>query len=125
MGIHCAHRVTVTGGGGKTFKIIKTMYSNNKCAIRIGNKHTEFFSQERGVRQGCPLSPTLFNIHITELANTIPHSAGPGLALQDTEVKCLLYADDLVLLSPSKEGLQHHMDKVANFCQTWALKINP
>ena len=114
-----------TGIGGKTFKIIKTMYSNNKCAIRIGNKHTEFFSQERGVRQGCPLSPTLFNIYINELANTIQHSAGPGLALQDTEVKCLLYADDLVLLSPSKEGLQHHMDKVANFCQTWALKMNP
>ncbi len=47
-----------SGVGGKVYDIIKSMYSNNKCAIRIGNKHTDFFTQKRGVRQGCSLSPT-------------------------------------------------------------------
>jgi hypothetical protein len=53
-----------SGVGGKTYDIIKSTYTNNKCAVKIGKKHTYFFPQGRGVRQGCSLSPTLFNIYI-------------------------------------------------------------
>ncbi|KAI4885658.1 hypothetical protein NFI96_003646 [Prochilodus magdalenae] len=98
--------------------------SRNKCGIRIGDKHTEFFTQERGVRQGCSLSPTLFNIYINELAVQLEQSAAPGLTLQDGEVKFLLYADDLVLLSPSSQGLQQHLDLLEQYCQNWALAVN-
>jgi hypothetical protein len=76
------------------------------------------------VRQGCSLSPTLFNIYINELAVQLEQSAAPGLNLQSTEVKFLLFADDLVLLSPSKQGLQQHLDLLAKFCQNWALTVN-
>ena len=48
--------------GGKTYNIIKSMYTNNICAVKIGKKHTHFFPQGRGVRQGCSLIPTLFSI---------------------------------------------------------------
>ncbi len=81
------------------------MYSNNQCAIKIGNKRTEIFTQGRGVRQGCPLSPTLFNIYINELAKVLEQSSAPGLTLHDSNIKFLLFADDLVLLSPTEEGL--------------------
>ena len=113
------------GIGGKTYDIIKSMYTNNKFAVKIGNKHTEFLPQSRGVRQGCSLSPALFNIYINGLAQALDQSAAPGLTLLDTEVKCLLFADDLVLLSPTKEGLQQHLDLLNNFCQSWALSVNP
>ncbi|XDV43935.1 hypothetical protein PO909_012319 [Leuciscus waleckii] len=114
-----------SGIGGKTYSIIKTMYSNNQCAIKIGHKRTEFFTQGRGVRQGCPLSPTLFNIYINELAKLLEESAAPGLTLHDSSIKLLLYADDLVLLSPTEEGLQQNLDTLHQFCQTWALTVNP
>ena len=114
-----------SGIGGKTYNIIKTMYSKNQCAIKIGNKRTEFFTQGRGVRQGCPLSPTLFNIYINELATVLEQSAAPGLTLHDSNIKLLLFADDLVLLSPTEEGLQQNLDVLHTFCQTWALTINP
>ena len=78
------------------------MYTKNKCVVKIGNKQTDFFSQGRGVKQGCPINPTLFNIYINELAKTLEESEAPGITLHNIEIKCLLYADDLVLLSPTK-----------------------
>ena len=104
--------------------VIKSMYTKNKCVVKIGNKQTDFFSQGRGVKQGCPISPTLFNNYINELAKTLEESAAPAITLYNTEIKCLLYADDLVLLSPTKEGLQQHLDRLHGFCQTWALAVN-
>ncbi len=52
-------------------------------------------------REGLCLSPTLFNIYINELALSLERSAAPGLTLHDSQIRCLLYADDLVLLSPT------------------------
>ena len=110
--------------GGKTYDIIKTMYTNNKCAVKIGNMETDFFPQSRGVKQGCSLSSTLFNIYIDELAKSLEESEIPGLTLSDTEIKCLLFADDVILLAPSKEALQQQLDHLQTFCQTWALTAN-
>ena len=76
------------------------------------------------MRQGCSLSPTLFNIYINELARALKKSVAPGLTLLEPEVKCLLFADDLVLKSPTKESLQQHLDLLRRFCQTWALTVN-
>ncbi|MGH0143690.1 UNVERIFIED_CONTAM: hypothetical protein FKN15_018547 [Acipenser sinensis] len=100
------------------------MYTENKCAVKIGNKRTDFFTQGWGVRQGCSLSPTLFNIYINELATILEQSADPGLTLHDTEIKFLLYADDLVLLSPTEQGLQRNLALLEQYCQTWALAVN-
>jgi hypothetical protein len=76
------------------------------------------------VRQGDNLSPTLFNIYINELEGALKQSAVPGLTVLESEVKCLLFADDLVLLSPTKEGLLQHLDILQIFCNTWALTVN-
>ena len=84
------YKLLESGVGGKTYDIVKSMYTGNKCGIKIGNQRTDFFIQERGVRQGCNLSTTLFNIYINELATMLEQSSVPGLMLQDKEVKLLL-----------------------------------
>ncbi len=76
------------------------------------------------MRQGCSLNPTLFNIYINELAVQQEQSTAPGLTLQDKNIKILLYADDLVLLSSTPQGLQQHLDLLENYCQNWALAVN-
>ncbi len=101
------------------------MYTISQCAVKIGNQRTAFFLQRPGVRQGWSLIPTLFNIYINQLANALEHAPIQGLTLHDTEIKCLLYADDLVLLSPTKEGLQDSLNLLEDYCQTWALTVNP
>ncbi|KAL2089119.1 hypothetical protein ACEWY4_016018 [Coilia grayii] len=110
--------------GGKTYDIIKDMYGNNRCCVKINNKQTDYFNQTKGVRQGCCLSPTLFNIYINDLATKLEKSSSPGLKLLDREIKCLLFADDLLLLSPSAEGLQESLNILNEYSQTWALTIN-
>jgi hypothetical protein len=99
-----------SGVGGKTYNIMKSMYINNKGAHKIGKKNTHFFPQGRSVIQGCCVSPTLIKIYINELARALEQSAAPSLTLLESEVKCPLFADDLVLLSLTKEGLQQHLD---------------
>ena len=82
------YKLLQSGVGGKAYDIIKSMYTNNMCGIKIGHKQTDFISQERGVREGCCLSPALFNIYINELASILGQSTVPGLTLHHTETHC-------------------------------------
>ena len=52
--------------GGRFYELIKNMYSKTKCAIKLSDYRTSFFQYKKGVRQGCILSPLLFNIYINE-----------------------------------------------------------
>ncbi len=92
--------------------------------VKINDKRTDYFSQTKGVRQGCSLSPTLFNIYINELASALDKSSCPGLTLEGREIKCLLYADDLLLLSPHEEGLHQSLSILEKYSNDWALPIN-
>ncbi len=115
----------IQGGiGGRTYDIIKDIYNENKCCVKINDKRTDYFGQTKGVRQGCSLSPTLFNIYINELASALDKSSCPGLTLEGREIKCLLYADDLLLLSPHEEGLHQSLSILEKYSNDWALPIN-
>ena len=58
-----------------------------------------------GVKQGCPLSPTLFGMYIDEVSDYIDRDGDRGALLSGTWIPLLLYADDLVLIFESPEGL--------------------
>ena len=106
------------------YDLVKSMHSESMCAVKTREKQTELFTQGRGVCQGCNLSPTLFNVYINELAVELDQCAAPGLSLLDREVKSLFYADDLVLLSLTEQGLQQQLDIEEKYCQRWALAVN-
>ena len=88
------------------YDLVKSMYLEDRCAVKIGDKQTEFFTQRRCVRQECNLSPTLFDMYTNKLATQLDQCAVPGLSLLDREVKSLFYADNLVPLSPTEQGLR-------------------
>ena len=99
------------------------MYTSNEISIRLGDKLTKCFKPQLGVRQGDNLSPNLFKILIDELPNMF-NSEDHQVQLKDTPLCCLLYADDLVLLSSSADGLQNCLNKLSAFCDKYCLSVN-
>ena len=95
------------------------------CGKNWGGASTEFFNFTRGVRQGCPLSPTLFNIYVNDIFEMLNKNTEANIFLNvDDPINALMYADDLILLSETKEGLQKQIDKLSDYCDKWKLNIN-
>ena len=112
------------GINGNFLNLIRDIYKQTKCAIKINNKTTQFFNYNKGVLQGNPLSPILFNIFINEIFKKVQNTESM-LTLDGTNYfNALMYADDLILLSTSEEGLQNSLNSLYEFCSTWKLNIN-
>lgn len=99
------------------------MYSSVKTAVKLEQGITPFFQSFTGVKQGCNLSPSLFNIFINDIPSLFSNVCDP-VKLGDSKVNCLLYADDLVLLSESESGLQSSLKVLETYCKKWKLNVN-
>ncbi len=112
--------------GGRMYQVLKSMYSNNVSSVRVNNSThcTPEFPCEAGVRQGDSLSPTLFNLFMNDIAPLLNENCCNPAMIGDLPIGCLFYADDLVLLSESKEGLQKSLDTLSSYCTKWYLKVN-
>lgn len=112
------------GLGTKFCSMMGNMYSRLTSCVKIGNKITEFFLSEVGTRQGCNLSPMIFNLFINELPKLLLQINSDPILLEGKEIPILMYADDVVLLSKSAGGLNRALNVVHVFCQKWKLQIN-
>ena len=110
---------------GKLLHLIMDMYKKTKCVVKMGGSCTEFFAVTRGVRQGCPLSPILFNLYVNDIFRIMNLNNESEIFLnKEVPINALMYADDLILLSVTPEGLQKHIDKLSKYCDDWRLNIN-
>ena len=118
------HKLNNNGINGPFLSILKRIYSNFACAVKIGNKHTQIFQCTKGLRQGCPLSPNLFNIYVNDLFSRLFKANSDPLLLDQIPMSVLMYADDLVILSATQEGLQKCSDDLYKYCIEWKLEVN-
>ena len=113
------------GVTGDFFNVICSMYCGNFARIKLHNRISAPFPVDIGVRQGCVLSPTLFNIFIADLCIPLSNDSACGLHLDDDSViSNIIWADDVVLLSSTKEGLQYQLDQLSIFSNSNHLTVN-
>ena len=111
------------GISGPVYNVIKSMYSATRYRVKIGDSISPSFLATSGVKQGCPLSPLLSNIYQDDLHKIFDSSCDP-VKIGDVPLNSISWADDLLLLSTSKQGLQQSLEKVKAYCYKWGLVVN-
>src|ERR1043165_7607201 len=105
-------------------RLIGNLYMGQRVKIRIDGEFSEPATIGRGVRQGCPLSPILFNIYIEEIVREMLEELEEGVKVGGKMVKALRFADDQAMLAGSQEGLQMMMDRLNRISLNYDMKIN-
>ena len=116
-------RLKSLGVSGLFMRNIMAMYQKTEYSIKLKDGHTRAIKSNLGLKQRCPLSPMLFNLYIDDIKDIFDDQCDP-VYIQDTKFNHFLFADDLVILSESKAGLQRSIDKASNFAKTKHLTIS-
>jgi len=104
--------------------ILYNWYSNLRCSVVWNKLIGTAFPVLCGVRQGGILSPYLFAIYVDDIIAQLRNS-GYGIRISNIFAGCLLYADDIVLLSCSWYGLQKLVNICCEYGNIWDIKFNP
>ena len=94
------------GVNGKMLKAVKSLYTTVSSSVRINGLKTDWFDVKTGLRQGCCLSPLLFNCFVNDFACKLK-ALDIGTDIGNGQKACImLYADDIVLLTETETDLQ-------------------
>ena len=106
--------------------ILKAMYNSVKSCVRWGANLSQFFECPQGVKQGCLLSPLIFSLLISEVAEYVRKNGKHGiqLLLSLEEIFLLLFADDIVLVSSTPSGLQNQINNLEKASNSLGLTVN-
>ena len=84
--------------------LLRNLYADQKATVRTGHRTTDWFQIGKGVRQGCILSPCLFNLHAEHiLRNAGLDEAQAGIKIAGRIINNLRYADNTILKAENKE----------------------
>ena len=105
--------------------LLKNLYAGQKATVRSQHGTTDWFQIGKGVRQGCLLSPCLFNLHAEYIMrNAGLEEAQAGIKIAGRNVNNLRYADDTTLLAESEEELKSLLMEVKVESEKVGLKLN-
>ena len=118
------YKLLKIGVGGNFYSVIKNMYKTSKIRVKTSQGLSKDIETKNGVRQGDCISPLLFNIFINDLPHTFLNNASAPPVLDKETIPALLYADDLIILSETPEGLQNSLNALSTYCEKWKLEVN-
>ena len=107
---------------GKDLRLIKNLYWSQKAFVRSANGYSAPIDIKRGVRQGCLLSPCLFNLYTERIFRSAEGKR--GISIGGTNLNNLRYADDTVLLAECEEDLQEIVNTINDKGKEYGMKMN-
>lgn len=103
---------------------LEKIYEETEVMIRMGEEFTDKFWTRKGVRQGCVLSPLLFNLYIADIDRELKRRGIGGIAIGKERIWTLSYADDIVVLAKNREALLDMMDTLGRFLKERKLELS-
>ena len=101
--------VALKDNDGSLLAAVQSLYKDGWARVRLGGRESAQFQVKSRVRQGCPLSPWLFDISIDRIVTEAKKMFYGSVQLSTGQLEVLLFADDLVMLAESEEALQHNL----------------
>ena len=93
--------------------LLRNLYAGQEATVRTGHGTTDWFQIGKEVRQGCILSPCLFNLYTEYIMRTAGmEEAQAGIKIAGRNINNLRYADDITLMAESEEELKSLLMKV-------------
>lgn len=114
------YKLSCLGISTKLLNIIISLYTGTESTVWDGQKLSDWFRTNSGVKQGCILSALIFSLFINDIVDILPG----GICMAEIIVKALLYADDVVIFAESPESLRFMIKRLYDYCQKWDLHIN-
>ncbi|KAL1447433.1 hypothetical protein WDU94_013960 [Cyamophila willieti] len=105
-------------------KIIQNLYWNQTAAVRLNQDSSEAILIQKGVRQGCVLSPLLFNVYSETIFKETIAEINKGIKINNRMVNNLRYADDTVIMASNVEDLQQMLNLLVTSSEQQGLYIN-
>ena len=105
--------------------LLSNLYAGQEATVRTGHGTTDWFQTEKGVCQGCNLSPCLFNFYAEYIMrNAGLEEAQTGIKIAGRHINNLRYADDTTLMAESDEELKSLLMKMKQENEKAGLKLS-
>ena len=98
------------------------LYRKVENKVIFGRFESNTYEVLNGVKQGCILSPCLFNLAMIDLHDMLQECN--GIDINGSKVHSLFYADDIVLMAQNEKSLLHMLKQDNLFSRKWGLKFN-
>ena len=105
-------------------KAIRSFYIGSEACVRVNGTCSTYFDISLGLRQGCTMSPWLFNIFMDKCVRKACDIDIGGIRVGNLDVKVLLYADDAVILAGNGQELQTMLTNLHRETDIMEFKIN-
>lgn len=112
------------GVDSKDVTLLKNIYWQQTAHMKIENDNSNPVNIQRGVRQGCVLSPSLFNVYSEAIFREAFSSTDCGIKVNGEVINNIRFADDTVLIADSDTGLQSLVERLEGSCKKYGMKIN-
>ena len=107
----------------RIIRLIASLYKKGSASVAYNGHISEVFHLSQGVRQGSVLSPYLYNLYYDKLLESL-NGSSIGTKLYDRFTGIIMYADDIILLSPTLSGLQNLLGQCQKYSEQHGIVMN-